>query len=281
MIYVSPFMKKHILVLVLTWSGFVLAQDPPSASASEPLPRAELLDKVLANGVPRRGIERILEFQDRNLGASFVTDIYTCAGAAPDDARACSEKSRVYTTKTVTIQAHDYAVYVDFKRPSRFKRFWFINLKTGDTEMQLVAHGSGSGTGPEPERFSNRRDSRMTSLGIYVAGETYKSKKHGTVLRLHGLERSNSNAYVRDLIFHGAKYASEGYLDRIDKKTKEPVEKIGESWGCPAVEEAFAQKLIPLLKNGGIFFHDHEDLLDQAMAGEEVSLVTQIGRPKK
>jgi hypothetical protein len=260
-------MKKIALLLPLLLLPFAFAH-----AEDAPLTRTELIDKLVAQGVPRRGVEMIYEFQDKNLGVPFVTDIYNCAGFPTDDARACRKKDRIFTTKTVVITDHEWAVYIDFKRPSREKRLWLLNLKTGESENEYVAHGSGSAKGPEPQRFSNRPDSRMTSLGFYVAGETYRSGNHGLVLRLHGLQRSNSNAYKRDVIFHGAKYAREKYLERINPKTKEPMDKIGESWGCPATSDAFAQKVIPLLKNGGLFFHDHEDLLDAAMTGEEVSL---------
>jgi hypothetical protein len=254
-------MKLLISTLLMAASGLAFAEDVQ-------LTRRELIDKITAQGVSLRGIERLYDFQDKNLNVPFVTDIYKCIGLPADDARACGERHRIYTTKTITITDHPWVVYIDFKKPSREKRFWLINLKTGAVESELVAHGAGSGNQAEPERFSNQVNSHMTSLGIYYAGETYRSGRHGTVLRLHGLERSNNNAYKRDVIFHGATYAQESYLLA---KTNE---KIGESQGCPAVSDAFAQKVIPLLKNGGIFFLDHEDLLDAAMSGNEVWLPT-------
>lgn len=255
---------------------FLLLALAPAASAESnwplPLNRQELITKIVEAGVPRRGIERIYKFRDQTLGASFVTDTYICAGRPAGDVSACRERDRIFATKTLTLEEHDYAVYIDFKQPSRLKRLWLINLRDGSAEWQLVAHGAGSGKEGEAERFSNRRNSRMTSLGMYVAGDTYRSGKHGLTMRLYGLERSNSNAYLRDIVFHGAKYATEDYLDKKRAEVTFDPDKIGESWGCPAVDDSFAQRVIPLLKNGALFFHDHADLLEPAMSGEEVSL---------
>lgn len=254
---------------LITLSGTAVA----TIAEPAPLARHELVNRIVNAGVPRRGIERILDFQDQNVGVPFVTDIYYCAGGAPTNARACQEKQRIFTTKTVVVTEHEYAVYIDFKTPSNLKRFWLINLRDGTAESQLVSHGAGSGNGADPQRFGNRRNSRMTSLGMYMAGDTYYSGKHGLTLRLHGLERSNNNAYIRDIVFHGARYASEEYLLQKQLALDEFIEdKIGESWGCPAVNEAFALKVIPLLKNGALFFLDHADLLESSMTGEEVSL---------
>jgi len=251
---------------------------PPlfAASAEGMLSRQELIERVTAHGVPRRGIERLLEFQDRHLGAEFVLDVYQCAGLDPADLRHCSERHRIYKTQTLVLKAHRYAVYIDFKQPSQLKRLYLIDLFSGETEAHLVAHGSGSGKAPEAQRFSNRRDSRMTSLGIYITGGTYMSRNHGVVLRLHGLERSNNRAYERDIVFHGAKYAQQRFIGKINPKTRKPYERLGESHGCPAVDPAFASRAIPLLLGGALILHDHEDLLDQALSGEEVSLSPEI-----
>lgn len=254
--YLSPFMRNFVFSLLL------LIPCLAPAATEVPLTRTQLIDKIVAQGVPRRGIEKLFEFRDRNLGVPFITEIYKCAGAPEGDVRACGSRSRISAVKIVTVLEQPYAVYIDFKRPSTQKRLWLIDMKNGAAEAQLVAHGSGSGIEAAPQRFSNRRDSQMTSLGMYIAGDTYRSGNHGTVMRLHGLDWSNNNAYVRDVIFHGAKYATESYLEKKDE--------IGESAGCPAVSDEFAQRSIPLLKNGALVFHDHEDLLDLAMSGEEV-----------
>jgi hypothetical protein len=113
-----------------------------------------------------------------------------------------------------------------------------------------VAHGSGSSPARDgvPARFSNVPESRASSLGLYVAKETYAF--HGSVggrpyrsigLRLSGESgRFNDAAEARRIVVHGAPYVT-------------PT-RAGRSEGCPAMEPARAERLLPLLANGGVVF---------------------------
>jgi hypothetical protein len=111
-----------------------------------------------------------------------------------------------------------------------------------------VAAGSGSGGGAVPSRFSNGSGSRATSLGLYVTGSTYgfQGKSGGRPyssigLRLNGRSRGyNDRALARGVVAHGAPYVTAG--------------RAGRSQGCPAMEPARAQRLLPKLANGSVVF---------------------------
>ena len=114
----------------------------------------------------------------------------------------------------------------------------------------MVAHGRGSVADSRgvPTRFSNRSGSAATSLGLYLATNTYNfSGKSGGQhytsigLRLRGLSRGfNDNALARGVVAHGAPYVT-------------PT-RAGRSEGCPAVEQSRAKQLLPMLANGAMVF---------------------------
>lgn len=113
-----------------------------------------------------------------------------------------------------------------------------------------VAHGSGSSKVRDavPTSFSNRPGSNASSLGLYLAQSTYDF--HGTAgghayrsvgLRLSGESgRFNSAARDRGIVVHGAPYVT--------------AKAAGRSQGCPAMEMARADRLLPMLANGGVVF---------------------------
>lgn len=114
----------------------------------------------------------------------------------------------------------------------------------------MVAHGRGSAQDRRgvPTRFSNGFGAATTSLGLYVAQEIYSFSGHagGRVynslgLRLAGVSgQFNNNARARGVVAHGAPYVTQV--------------RAGRSEGCPAMEPARAQNLLPKLANGGLVF---------------------------
>ena len=99
-----------------------------------------------------------------------------------------------------------------------------------------------------PTRFSNAHGSNATSLGLYLAQETYNfngksgGRRYTSVgLRLKGLSKGfNDNARTRGVVAHGAPYVSSN--------------RAGRSEGCPAVTQERARTLLPKLANGGMVF---------------------------
>jgi hypothetical protein len=140
---------------------------------------------------------------------------------------------------------------IDFTLPSTQKRFWVIDLATGNILYHtLVAHGKNSGE-LYAERFSNKHDSYQSSLGFYVTGNTYIGK-HGLSLKLHGMEPGiNDRAEARSIVIHSANYVDEAYA----KKTG----RLGRSWGCPAIPVDNHKEIVTLLAGGTCLFIYYPD----------------------
>ena len=142
--------------------------------------------------------------------------------------------------------------FVDYGLPSTEPRGYIFDMRAL-TILEgpfAVAHGRGSsrtqyGT---PNRFSNAHGSAATSLGLYVAENTYEFHGHtggrsysSIGLRLKGVSGSfNDNALARGVVAHGAPYVTAG--------------RAGRSEGCPAMEQERARHVLPELADGGMVF---------------------------
>lgn len=136
-----------------------------------------------------------------------------------------------------------YFSVIDYRAPSNVPRYFLIDTKDMSAERFLVAHGRGSDADYDgmADTFSNIKDSKMTSLGAFVTGRTYYGA-HGLSLKLKGLSPQNDRAEERLIVIHGADYVS-------------PARSVlGRSWGCPALERAVAQRIIPLIKGGSFLY---------------------------
>jgi L,D-transpeptidase catalytic domain len=145
-----------------------------------------------------------------------------------------------------------YLYYVDLGLGNGTPRGYVFDMES----MTLVegpftvAHGRGSSRGRNgvPTRFSNRPGSYASSLGLYLAQETYMfSGKSGgrayrsVALRMRGESgRFNGAARARGIVAHGAPYVTG--------------REAGRSEGCPAMEQHRANRLLPMIANGGVVF---------------------------
>lgn len=134
----------------------------------------------------------------------------------------------------------------DFTRSSNQNRLWIIDLKTNKVVMHTyVAHGQGSGD-EFATAFSNTENSHQSSIGFYVTGETYLGE-HGTSLRLNGMDNGyNSAALDRGIVVHGADYVCKDFISGNQR--------LGRSWGCPAVNSKLAPGIINTIKGGTCLF---------------------------
>jgi hypothetical protein len=139
----------------------------------------------------------------------------------------------------------------DFDLPSSEPRMWVIDLDTRKVLFNtLVAHGQGSGE-ECASMFSNQENSHQSSLGYYVTGETYNGD-HGSSLRLNGMDAGfNDAAFDRGIVVHGANYVSERYIREN--------ERLGRSWGCPAVPEELKMKIIATIQGATCLYIHHTD----------------------
>jgi hypothetical protein len=168
-----------------------------------------------------------------------------CAKDVPSDAlEQLLEKGSYFHPKK--LKRTNWMFLVDMRIHSSKKRGFLINTKTGATKAYHVAHGSGTGDGKgNAFKFSNTKDSHMSSLGLYVTGQTY-SGKHGYSLKMKGLESTNSNAMKRHIVMHGATYMTKGFINKYGR--------AGRSWGCPAVAPKHNKELVDKLKNGSLIY---------------------------
>lgn len=145
-----------------------------------------------------------------------------------------------------------YLYFVDYGLPATKPRGFVFDMvaRTIVDGPFMVAAGRGSSSNKDgiPTSFSNRTGSAATSLGLYLADNVYDFTGHtaghryeAIGLRLKGLSTGfNDNAFARGVVAHGAPYVTS--------------KKAGRSEGCPAMEPARAQRLLPKLANGGLVF---------------------------
>ncbi|MGZ3691358.1 MAG: murein L,D-transpeptidase catalytic domain-containing protein [Pseudobdellovibrio sp.] len=143
------------------------------------------------------------------------------------------------------ISNQDYLTLINYKKNANTPRFFVINLQTNEVEKYVTANGKNS----DPEHdgfaksFSNEADSLQSSLGFFLTLDDYYSDKfESKALRLEGLSSTNSNAYDRAIVVHGASY--------VDSKK----EIYGRSYGCPALEKDVVEPVINKIKNGSLIF---------------------------
>jgi hypothetical protein len=139
----------------------------------------------------------------------------------------------------------------DFSLPSTENRLWVIDLAKRKVLFNTyVAHGEGSGD-DSANSFSNAFNSHKSSLGFYVTGDIYQGE-HGTSLRLNGMDVGfNDAAYDRGVVVHGADYVGNKFVASHNR--------LGRSWGCPAVPTALYKPIIDVIKYGTCLFIYYPD----------------------
>jgi len=140
---------------------------------------------------------------------------------------------------------------IDYSLPSTQPRLWVFDLRSGRMLFkELVAHGRNSGDNMAT-RFSDVMESRASSLGLFRTADTYVGQ-NGYSLRLDGLEPGfNSHARERAIVMHGAPY--------VDPAVAKANGRLGRSWGCPALREAVARRVIDTVRDGGVIFSYYPD----------------------
>jgi hypothetical protein len=131
----------------------------------------------------------------------------------------------------------DVFFLLDMRIPSNKNRFFVFDTKKNQvTDSGLVAHGSGSGSATGELQFSNTDGSLMTSLGKYYIGNSYNGT-FGKAYKMYGLDATNSNAFLRNIVLHSHKRMS----------YEEQISPIILSWGCPMLNEKFYLRIQDIL----------------------------------
>jgi len=139
----------------------------------------------------------------------------------------------------------------DFSQPSNKKRLYVLDLNGGKILFNTyVAHGRNSGN-DFATSFSNRDDSRKSSLGFMITAETYIGD-NGYSMRFDGKEKGfNNNVRARAIVMHGSDY--------VNRERALNGAMMGRSYGCPAVPTAEVRKIIDCIKDGSCFFDYYPD----------------------
>lgn len=169
------------------------------------------------------------------------------------------ENKLKYSTFLKAIQGYNriedkkagYITIIDFSKPSNEERFFVIDLENKKVDFSTyVTHGKNSGLGTAV-KFSNNPNSYQSSLGFYLTKNTYEGS-NGYSLRLLGLEPGiNSNAMDRNIVVHGADYATKEFMDKYGF--------LGRSLGCPAIPEEISKEVIDYIKGGTVLYINGND----------------------
>lgn len=154
-----------------------------------------------------------------------------------------------YLLQQNKIEKQNIITIVDFSKPSNVERLFVIDIKNKKLiHKSLCAHGKNTGENYATS-FSNDMQSFQSSLGVFIANETYIGTK-GFSLKLDGQEEGiNSNARERGIVIHGANYVSYDFIQKNGR--------LGRSQGCPALPIETNAKIIETIKGGSCFFIFH------------------------
>ncbi len=184
--------------------------------------------------------------------------------ATVDDIRILHKAAPQLNTKILKLAANAYnhaydlhkvkkpvLTVIDYSKPSSQKRMWVFDIAQDKLLYKThVAHGRNSGA-LYAKSFSNRNNSKASSLGTYVTTTPYIGGK-GYSLNLKGLETGyNDHAFSRRVVIHGAWYMNESFIKNSGR--------AGRSWGCPAVSNTLAKPIINTIKNGSVVFAYYPD----------------------
>lgn len=142
----------------------------------------------------------------------------------------------------------DRMYLVDFKKYSGEERLYEVDLIGGEVKVLRTCHGRGSDPSHTgyARRFSNVRDSNMSSVGAYATAGANWGAQQGPNVLLDGLEYSNDKARERAIIVHGADYADPAFLAREGK--------LGRSYGCFSVAHTDLPALRERMGEGRLLF---------------------------
>ena len=145
----------------------------------------------------------------------------------------CAEKYHIEHKPILTV--------IDYSLPSNQKRLWVFDLDRGKLLYHTyVGHGITSGS-LLTNHFSNRNNSKATSMGVYVTDKAYYGRE-GISMRLTGIDnRFNNNAANRYIVMHGGWYMDPQFIEQYGRS--------GRSWGCPALPKSLTKEIINTIKD--------------------------------
>ena len=141
---------------------------------------------------------------------------------------------------------------VDFSQTSKNRRLYVIDCREQKLLFNtLVAHGRNTGD-EYAKHFSNETGTLKSSLGFYITKKHITGSTVGYSLVLEGIEKGfNDNAAHRQIIMHGATYATEDFIKKNGR--------LGRSFGCPSLPPDLIQPVVETIENGSCLFIYYPD----------------------
>jgi hypothetical protein len=259
---------RPAVVLLLALSLLAAAAASVSAAAAHPQGSGPAVPPVTAFVLAAMGTPRLgdLLLPDPRLPDALLPEPRLSSAEAalfrfapsvrwsshPDALRTAFRAYYNYRTANPDRVRKPYLYFVDLGLDNRTPRGYVFDMDALELVEGpfAVAHGVGSSRERDavPSLFSNQPGSKASSLGLYLAEETYAfngrsgSGRYTSVgLRMRGESGPfNDAARRRGIVAHGAPYVTAGAA--------------GRSEGCPAMEQHRARRLLPLLADGGVVF---------------------------
>lgn len=125
----------------------------------------------------------------------------------------------------------DTVFYINLQKHSGSYRFFVVNIKNN----KILTKGlccNGKTDNQNNIIFSNKISSNCSSKGAYKIGNSYIGK-FGKAYKLHGLEKSNNNAFKRNIVLHSYKYIPQHQIPFY----------LFKSQGCPTVNPEYLKEL--------------------------------------
>lgn len=174
----------------------------------------------------------------------YFMSLFSCLAQSTVSIKDKAKEARLYCKENNLNDA--FCVFIDMSVHSGKKRLYAYSLKEDKILYSgLCSHGcctgnwSDDGSKLSPQ-FSNVPESHCSSIGKYKIGKRGWSNWGIHVnYKLHGLDKSNSNAYARQIVLHS--------WDAVENDEVYPAG-TPEGWGCPAVSDEIMKTLDADLK---------------------------------
>ena len=137
----------------------------------------------------------------------------------------------------------EYCFLVDFSIHSGKNRFFIWDFANDTIKYaSLCCHGYGQKSTQKTPVFSNVEGSYCSSLGRYKTGaRSYSQYGINIHYKLHGLEKTNNNAFKRWVVLHS-------HTPVPDEEVYPRHLPLGWSQGCPVINDGIMKKVDQLLQ---------------------------------
>ncbi len=150
-----------------------------------------------------------------------------------------------------------YVAIADYTKHSSQKRFFLLDMRTGEVKKTIMSHGRGSesrnGSG-FADRFGNRKESKMTPAGFHVTSKIgYGPHVRSRMVVMKGIEPGlNDQSAGRGILLHttnirGKRYATYEFLKAHGW--------LGRSSGCIAVPPEDLEEILGKIEGGALIYN--------------------------